>query len=418
MKMLKIINDLFYMPRSIMGEPSRQTLFYIKKLVNEIKILKFRSGTKAFDWIVPEEWNIKDAYIKDIKGKKILDFKKNLLSVVYHSMPINKWINRKDLLEKIHSDDSLPNAVPYVTSYYRKYWGFCMSANQKKKLKSKKYFIKIDSSFKKGFLEIGEYFKRGSKNKEIFFSTYTCHPSMANDNTASLALQIYLIKYVKEKYKKSRFSYRFIFIPETIGSICYLSKKYKVLKKNMLMGFAISCVGDNKQYSIIQSREGGKLSDKALEAALVNKKNLVRYSYLERGSDERQYCYPGIDLPVSGFCRSRYHTFKEYHTDQDNLKYISEEGLNNSFEVFKNIIDAIENKNFIPKNKYLCEPNLGRRNLMSTIGKKFYYKNKSLKNFLAYSDGKRNLFEISNLIKINLKETLNICNILNKKRLI
>ena len=241
---------------------------------------------------------------------------------------------------------------------------------------------------------------------------------MANDNTASLALQTHLIKYVKEKYKKSRFSYRFVFIPETIGSICYLSKKYKALKKNMLMGFAISCVGDNKQYSIIQSREGNRLSDKALEASLVNKKNLVRYSYLERGSDERQYCYPGIDLPVSGFCRSRYHTFKEYHTDQDSLKYISEEGLNNSFEVFKNIIDAIENKNFIPKNKYLCEPNLGRRNLMSTIGKKFYYKNKSLKNFLAYSDGKRNLFDISNLIKINLKETLNICNTLDKKKLI
>jgi len=241
---------------------------------------------------------------------------------------------------------------------------------------------------------------------------------MANDNTASLALQTYLIKYVKEKYKKSNYSYRFVFVPETIGSICYLSKKYKLLKKNMLMGFAISCVGDDKQYSIIKSREGDQLSDKALEASLISKKNLVRYSYLERGSDERQYCYPGIDLPVSGFCRSRYHTFKEYHTDQDNLKYISEKGLNNSYEVFKNIIDTVESINFFPKNKYLCEPNLGRRNLMSTIGKKFYYKNKSLKNFLVYSDGKRNLFEISNLININLKETLNICNILTKQKLI
>ena len=299
--MLKMIRDLFYMPRSIMGEPSRQTLIYIKKLVEEIKIIKFKSGTKAFDWTVPNEWSIKDAFIKDMAGKKVLDFKKNLLSVVYYSMPINKWISKKDLLKKIHSDDTLPNAVPYVTSYYQKYWGFCMSKNKKKKLNNKKYFIKIESSFKKGFLEIGEFYKKGKKKQEIFFSTYTCHPSMANDNTASLALQTYLIKYVKEKYKKSNYSYRFVFVPETIGSICYLSKKYKLLKKNMLMGFAISCVGDDKQYSIIKSREGDQLSDKALEASLISKKNLVRYSYLERGSDERQYCYPGIDLPVSGF---------------------------------------------------------------------------------------------------------------------
>jgi len=403
-----------------MGEPSRQTLFYIKKLVNEIKILKFRSGTKAFDWIVPEEWNIKDAYIKDIKGKKILDFKKNLLSVVYHSMPINKWINRKDLLEKIHSDDSLPNAVPYVTSYYRKYWGFCMSANQKKKLKSKKYFIKIDSSFKKGFLEIGEYFKRGSKNKEIFFSTYTCHPSMANDNTASLALQIYLIKYVKEKYKKSRFSYRFIFIPETIGSICYLSKKYKVLKKNMLMGFAISCVGDNKQYSIIQSREGGKLSDKALEAALVNKKNLVRYSYLERGSDERQFNWPGIDIPMTSFFRTKYGEYPEYHTSEDTFgRVVTKKGLMGSFKIMKFSIESIM-KNYYPIATVFCEPKMDKRGLYSYLSfteKKFNYQRKYI-DFMIYSDGKNNIDQIAKKIKLNYKISFKIFKLLLNKKLI
>ena len=156
----------------------------------------------------------------------------------------------------------------------------------------------------------------------------------------------------------------------------------------------------------------------ALRSAIKNKKNVIEYSFLDRGSDERQYCYPGIDLPVSGFCRSRFHTFKEYHTDKDNLDYISEKGLNNSFEVFKNIIDALENKNFFPKNKYLCEPNLGKRGLMSTVGKRFYFKNKTLKNFLVYSDGKMNLFEISNTIKINLKESLNLCKILSNNKLI
>lgn len=241
---------------------------------------------------------------------------------------------------------------------------------------------------------------------------------MANDNLSSIALQINLINYLKKKYKKTKYSYRFVFLPETIGSISYLSRNLKILKKNMMMGFAISCVGDDNQYSIIRSRNESTPSLVALQSAIKNKKNVIEYSFLNRGSDERQYCYPGIDLPVCGFCRSRFHTFKEYHTDKDNLDYISEKGLNNSFEVFKNIIDALENKNFFPKNKYLCEPNLGKRGLMSTIGKRFYFKNKTLKNFLAYSDGKRNLFEISKIININLKETLNLCEILNKNKLI
>ena len=416
--MLKIINDLFNMPRSITGEPIRQTLKYIKNKTTKLEILKFKSRSKAFDWTVPDEWNIKDAYIKDQKGKKVLDFKKNLLSIVYHSIPVKKWISKKDLLKKIHFDETIASAVPYVTSYYKKYWGFCMSKNQIKKLTSKKYFIKIDSSFKEGYLEVGEYLKKGSQKKEVFFSTYICHPSMANDNIASTALQIELIKYLKQNYKKSKYTYRFVFLPETIGSICYLSKKLKILKKNMLLGFAISCVGDNKQYSIIKSRFGDKLSDSALFSVLKNKKNLKVYSYLDRGSDERQYCYPGIDLPVSGFCRSRFHTFKEYHTDQDNLNYISKKGLNNSLKVFKDIIDALESKNFYPKNKFLCEPNLGKRGLMSTIGKKFQGKNKVTKNFLAYSDGKKNLFEICDIINIDLNDALYISNILSEKKLI
>ena len=173
--MLKIINDLFNMPRSITGEPIRQTLKYIKNKTLKLEIIKFKSRSKAFDWIVPDEWNIKDAYIKNQKGKKILDFKKNFLSIVYHSIPVKKWISKKDLLKKIHYDETISSAVPYVTSYYKKYWGFCMSKNQIKKLKDKKYFVKIDSKFKRGNLEIGEYLKKGYKNNEVFFSTYICH---------------------------------------------------------------------------------------------------------------------------------------------------------------------------------------------------------------------------------------------------
>ena len=418
MKIKRIIEDLFYMPRSIISEPTRKTLRYIKKHIPKINIIKFKTGKKVFDWVVPEEWNIKDAYIKEPNGKKILDFKKNLLSVVYHSLPIKKWIKKKDLLKRIHFDEKLPNATPYVTSYYKKSWGFCLSKNKIRKLNKKKYYICIDSEFKKGVLEIGEFFKKGKKKEEVFFSTYICHPAMANDNLSSVAVQIFLINYLKRTYPKSNFSYRFVFLPETIGSISYLSKKISLLKRNMMMGFALSCLGDNNQYSIINSRNGNKLSDIALNSALIGKKNLMKFDYLDRGSDERQYCYPGVDLPVTGFCRSRFHTFKEYHTDQDNLNYISEQGLINSLNILKNIIDALESKKFYPKNKFLCEPNLGKRGLMSTLGKKFKGKNKVTKNFLAYSDGKRNLFEISNKININLEEAIVIAKRLAKSKLI
>ena len=234
--MIKIIKDLFNMPRSLMGESTQKTIKYLKKIVPEINVLRFKTGTKVFDWIVPQEWNIKDAYIKDSSGKKILDFKKNLLSIVYYSIPIKKWILKKDLIKKIHFDNKLPNAVPYVTSYYKKAWGFCMSKNRLKRLNKKKYFINIDTNFKKGFLEIGEYFKKGKNKKEIFFSTYICHPSMANDNLSSIAVQLNLIKYLKENYRNSFFSYRFVFLPETIGSICYLSKKKDKLKKKYDVG--------------------------------------------------------------------------------------------------------------------------------------------------------------------------------------
>ena len=184
------------------------------------------------------------------------------------------------------------------------------------------------------------------------------------------------------------------------------------------MGFALSCLGDNKKFSIINSRKGNSISDLALNSALIGKKNVNNFSYLNRGSDERQYCYPGVDLPVSGFCRSKFHTFKEYHTDKDNLSYISENGLKNSFNILKSIIDALENENFYPKNKYLCEPNLGKRGLVSTIGKKYFKKNKTLKNFLVYSDGEKNLFEISTKINVNLDETNKICKMLSNNKLI
>ena len=229
--MLEIIKEIYNKPRTLISPATRETLKYIKSKIGNIKVLYFKTGSKVFDWVIPKEWVIKDAYIKDKKGRKILDFRKNLLSIVYYSTSINKWVSKKELKKNIYFDKKLKNATPYVTSYYKKRWGFCMPKNNYDKLNSARYKIYINSEFVNSKLEVGEKFIRGKKRKEIFFSTYICHPSMANDNLSGIALQTYLINYVQNNYKKNLFSYRFVFLPETIGSIAYLSKKYKQLKK-------------------------------------------------------------------------------------------------------------------------------------------------------------------------------------------
>ena len=413
-----LAKKLWPINRSITGDGVRETLSIIQKEVPELKIFEIPSGTKVFDWTIPKEWRVRDAYIVTPSGEKICQFKKNNLHLIGYSSPINLELSLSQLQDHLYSLPDQPSAIPYITSYYEERWGFCITHEERKNLQEGDYKVSIDSELFDGSLTYGEILIKGQSPKEIFISTYICHPSMANDNLSSIAVQLNLIKYLKENYRNSFFSYRFVFLPETIGSICYLSKKKDKLKKNMMLGFALSCLGDDHNYSLIKSRNDDSLSNYAIRSALIGKKNVSEYEFLERGSDERQYCYPGIDLPLSGFCRSKFHNFKEYHTDQDNLNYISELGLKNSFEVFKSIIDALENRNFYPKNKFFCEPNLGKRGLMSTIGKKFHEKNKSLKNFLAYSDGEKNLFEISNIINLNLKDTLEISKILEKKGLI
>ena len=334
--MLKWAKDLFPLCRSITGVGTQLSLKYFKKLNPEFKIIKFKTGKKIFDWIIPEEWNIKNAYFIDSKGRKYCEFKKNNLHVIGYSTPINKKIDKKILLKHIYTQKSQPNAIPYVTSYYKKRWGFCMSENQKSKLPSGKYRVFIDSNFKKGNLELIEAFIKGKKKDEIFFSSYICHPSMANNELSGPVLLNAILLYLKNKYKKPKYSYRFVLLPETIGSIAYLSKKIKTLKKNMICGFNLTCVGDERKYSYTSSRLGNTLSDDALLASLIGCKNLKKYDFLDRTSDERQYCSPNIDLPLSTFSRSKY--YPEYHTDKDDFKVVTQKGLDDSLNVFKNII--------------------------------------------------------------------------------
>ncbi len=413
---LKWAKDIFPYNRSLTGNGNLKTLNYIKKINKNIIIKNFETGKKVFDWKIPKEWNVKDAYFLDSNNKKYCDFKKNNLHLLGYSIPINKTVSKKILLEHVYSDKNQKNAIPYVTSYYHKNWGFCMSENEKKKLKGKNFKVKIFSKLKNGKMHYGEAILKGKSNKEIFFSTYICHPSMANNETSGICVANAILKYISENFKYRKYSYRFVFLPETIGSISYIHKNLKKLKKNIIAGFNISCVGDERAYSIISSKNENTLADFALLSAIRDKKNFKKYSFLERGSDERQYCSVGVDLPVVGFCRSKYGSYPEYHTSLDNFKVVTEKGLNDSFDIMKNIIDGFE-AGHLPKARYICEPQLSKRNLYPKISRRDN-KVKIIRDLIAYSDGKTSIFE--NCIKFNcsLKDLLNSYKILKKNNLL
>ena len=416
-QMLKWAKDLFSICRSITGDGTRMTLSYFEKINPEFRRLKFKTGQKVFDWEIPKDWNIKDAYLEHESGKRYAEFKKCNLHIVGYSKPVNKKISKKELLNYIHTQKDQPDSIPYVTSYYKERWGFCLSENQKSKLPDGNYKVIIDSDLKNGNLELSDAIFKGKTKKEIFFSSYICHPSMANNELSGPVLLNAIMHYIKSNYPKSKFTYRFVLLPETIGSIAYLSKFMKVMKSNMICGFNLTCIGDERAYSYVASRKGNTLADDAIEAALIGLSNVKKYSYLDRGSDERQYCAPGIDLPVCCFSRSRTE-YPEYHTHKDNFNVVTQKGLEGSFNVVKKIIDAIELELY-PKTTMFGEPNLGKRGLYPTLSQKGKYDNTRLRmNLIAQSDGMTNIFKIAKLLKEPLDKLCNEYSLLKSKKVL
>ncbi|MBT5400057.1 DUF4910 domain-containing protein, partial [bacterium] len=288
-----------------------------------------------------------------------------------------------------------PNAIPYVTSYYEERWGFCLTENQRKTLKEGNYQVFINSELSDGSLTYGELIIPGKSEKEIFLSTYVCHPSMANNELSGPTVTTYLAKWIQSQPRE--YTYRIIFIPETIGSITYLSKNQQKLKENVSAGFNITCVGDDNAYSFLPSRNGSTLSDIVAKHVLKHHaKDFKEYSFLDRGSDERQYCSPGVDLPIASIMRTKYGEYEQYHTSLDNLDFISDKGLYGAFKALTLSIICIEN-NKVYKYTTLCEPQLGRRGLRSNVGaiNNMTQFNKDVTNVLAYADGKKDLISIA-----------------------
>ena len=399
------VRNLFPICRSITGDGIRKTLKYFENFNSEYKRIKFKSGEKVFDWEIPEEWNIKNGYFEHIEtGLKFADFKKNNLHIVNYSQPVDIILDFEELKQRIHCSDVDNEFIPYVTSYYKKYWGFCLSKKEFDILPSGNYRVFIDSNFKKGTLDLSHAIFKGKSKKEILLTSYVCHPSMANNELSGPVVLNAILDYLKNKYKKTNYSYRFLMIPETIGSIAYLSKNLNKLKKNVICGFNLSCVGDERAYSYIKTPFENTLADKAIKAALIGKTNVKEYSYLERGSDERQFCAPSVRLPLCTFSRSKFGEYKEYHTSADNLNLVTERGLQDSFEVIKSIIDCFE-LGLFPKVNVIGEPQLGKRGLypqISMVNKKHPASKRM--DFLTYADGNTSIFDIANITNIPLNE--------------
>lgn len=392
-EMYKYIEKLFPICRSITGDGVRETLNIIKSLI-PLEIHEVPSGTKAFDWTVPREWNIKDAYVKNSKGERVIDFKKSNLHVISYSIPVKKTMSLEELKPYLHTDPNHKDRIPYLTSYYNENWGFCLSQDDFDKMAEDEYEVVIDSKLKNGSLTYGEYYIKGESEEEVLFTTYTCHPSMCNDNLSGISLLTFVAKTLSKI--KTKYSYRFLFAPETIGSITWLSQNENKLK-NIKMGLVATCVGDAGMKIYKKTRSGDALIDKIVEKVLAHcGQKYSSWDFFPWGSDERQFCSPGINLPVGSLARSIY-GFDGYHSSADNLSYMSEQGLGDSYKTYLEIIYVIENNvkylNLNPK----CEPQLGKRGLYRMLGGGTDYPFDEFAMFwvLNLSDGNYSLLDIS-----------------------
>lgn len=414
--MHNLAKQLFPICRSTTGDGVRKTLRILQNSV-PLNIHEVKSGTRVFDWTVPPEWNIRDAFVADEKGNRIIDFKKSNLHVVGYSEPVNTTVSLRELQKHLHSLPDQPNAIPYVTSCYARTWGFCLSHKDRRSLKRGRYHVVIDSDLKKGSLTYGEVIIPGERKEEIFLSTYVCHPSMANNELSGPVVTTRLAMWLASR--KRRYTYRIAFVPETIGAVSYLSRRLTTLQERVIAGFNLTCCGDERVYSFMPTRSGMTLADKVAVRILSRMHpDFIRYSFLDRESDERQYQSVLADIPVVSIMRSKYHSYPEYHTSLDDLRLVTPRGLEGTFDVYRACMEELENSR-----RYLAvvpgEPQLGKRGLYKTIGKSVTSPDsKLLVDILAYADGTNDEQSFSEILGGSKKKVARAISVLLKENLL
>jgi aminopeptidase-like protein len=391
-----LMTELFPICRSLTGPGLRQTLARLAEIA-PFTLEEVPSGTQCFDWTVPPEWTIRDAWVEDATGERVIDFRKNNLHVVGYSEPVDQTLTLSDLRAHLHTLPELPNAIPYVTSYYSRYWGFCLSQDNLDNLVDGEYRAVIDATLdENGSLTYAELLIPGSSSEEILLSTYACHPSMANNELSGPVLTTWLAQYIMALPER-RYSYRIVIVPETIGSITYISRHLEALKKNVVAGYVVTCVGGPDQATFLESRTGDTLADRAALHILNSlDEPFKHWTYARRASDERQYCSPGVELPVASVMRSKYHDYPEYHTSLDDLNFVRPEHMQASYDLYVDIIQTLEtNRHY--KTTVPCEPQLGPRGLYPNLGDRTHQEADLHERMalLAYADGQTDLIDIA-----------------------
>ena len=393
-EMYRLMSRLYPICRSITGNGFRETLKIIKEHI-PLEVCEIPTGTKVFDWTVPKEWNIRDAFIKDSKGERIIDFHKSNLHVVSYSLPVKRRMSLAELKEHLFTLPDHPEWIPYRTSYYKEDWGFCLSHNQFLALKDEEYEVCIDASLEEGHLIYGECYLQGTTEEEFLISCHACHPSLCNDNLSGIALATSLAKYLSSL--SLRYSYRFLFIPGTIGSITWLALNEERVSR-IKHGLVVACVGDSGKTTYKRSR----LSVAEIDRAVIHvlKESSQEYDIIDffpYGYDERQYCSPGFNLSVGCLMRTPHGRYPEYHTSADNLDFVRPKFLQDSFLKYLAVVDVIENnKRYLNQNPK-CEPQLGKRGLYEAIGgqKDSAVRQLAMLWVLNLSDGDHTLLDIS-----------------------
>jgi aminopeptidase-like protein len=320
----------------------------------------------VFDWSIPREWNIRDAFIKDRKGERVVDFRNSNLHVLNYSVPVRGKFSREELSGHIFTIPGQPDRIPYRTSYYRENWGFCVSQRQWECMTEEEYEVCIDSSLEDGSLSYGEFLLDGDRDEEVLFSCHICHPSLCNDNLSGVALTTFLAKALQGLHP--RYSYRFLFIPGTIGAIAWLARN-EAITRRVRHGLVVACVGDTGAFHYKRSRRGNAEIDRAVEVVLKESGKEHRIlDFTPYGYDERQYCSPGFNLSVGSLTRTPHGRYPEYHTSADDLDLVRPECLEESLSIYLDVVNVLEaNRRYVNLNPK-CEPQLGKRGLYQAIG--------------------------------------------------
>jgi len=364
-----LLKTLFDINRSLTGEGNRRTFDLLQEII-PLKVFEYACGTSVYDWTIPDEWVIRDAYIKGADGKRLIDFGESNLHVMGYSTPVDQKMYFDELASHLHYLDSNPDAVPYRTSYYKRDWGFCVSKSQFQQLKDAPgpFDVFIDSEFKPdGSMAVAELLIPGKNSKEFLVSTYCCHPSMANDNLSGLLTATLLARGLM-KVELPQHSWRFVFVPETIGAIAYLQHNEAAMKR-LLGGLVVTTCGGPGTLGYKETFLGDHLVDRAIRLAFRDRKvEPIRYSFVPDGSDERQYSSPGFRIPVASITKDKYYEYPQYHTSLDNLDFVNGAQIMQSLELYRDVVRILDGNLVFKSIEPYGEPHLSKRGLYPSTG--------------------------------------------------